>query len=240
MEGFHERLRWAREAHGLRQEDVAAWFGIRRESVADWESGKTRPDGRRIPTLLANLHLTYEWLVENKGPRPLFEFEFGGNDQHQKTVLTPGRTKGEKPVLVQLEGASQRARRRHIPIHAAAMGGKGHLIIDWHQIDSADVPELANVRDAYGILIVGESMVPAFRPGDIAWVNPHKLPERDTEVVLYRVAPHGAEAEAIVKTLVTFTDRTWKLRQYSPARDWSEDRSEWQTCHRIIGKRNAK
>ena len=91
-----------------------------------------------------------------------------------------------------------------VPIYSAAQGGKGHIIIDTNPIEEARPPEeLIRVRDAYGILIVGESMVPAYKPGDVAWVNPHKPFERDTDVVLYHVPPNG-EAEAIIKSLIGF------------------------------------
>ncbi len=127
-----------------------------------------------------------------------------------------------------------------VPVYAAAMGGKGHLIIDFSPIDEiAPPPEIARVRGAYGILIVGESMVPAYRPGDVAWVNPHKPLERDTDVVLYHVPPTG-EAEAIIKALVGFSDREWRLRQYQPLLEFAESRVDWPTCHRIVGKKNVR
>ena len=63
--------------------------------------------------------------------------------------------------------------------------------------------------------------------------------ERETDVVLYHVPPNG-EAEAIIKMLVSFSDREWKLRQYQPARDFSESRLDWPVCHRIVGKRNVR
>jgi len=127
-----------------------------------------------------------------------------------------------------------------VPIYSAAEGGKGHIIIDLNPIEEVRPPdELIRVRDAYGILIVGESMVPAYRPGDVAWVNPHKPIERDTDVVLYHVPPHG-EAEAIIKTLIGMSNREWKLRQYQPPRDFTESRADWTVCHRIVGKRNVR
>lgn len=137
------------------------------------------------------------------------------------------------------DGRSGR-RGRLLPIYAAAQGGKGHLIIDHTPIDEMVAPEdLLHARDPYGILIVGESMAPAYRPGDIAWVNPHKLPERDTDVVLYHVPPHG-QAEAIIKTLVSWSPREWKLRQYQPPLDFTEPIADWPVCHRIVGKKNAR
>ncbi len=127
-----------------------------------------------------------------------------------------------------------------VPVYAAARGGEGHLIIDFNPVEQVSPPdEIARVRGAYGILIVGDSMVPAYRPGDIAWVNPHKPLERDTDVVLYHVAPHG-EAEAIIKALVGITERYWKLRQYNPPMDFNESRADWTVCHRIVGKKNVR
>jgi phage repressor protein C with HTH and peptisase S24 domain len=149
-----------------------------------------------------------------------------------------GNTKGDPPIYV--EPTALPLRSSLVPIFSAAQGGKGHIIIDTNPIEEARPPdEILRVRDAYGILIVGESMVPAYRPGDVAWVNPHKPIERDTDVVLYHVAPHG-EAEAIIKALIGFSDREWKLRQYQPARDFIESRIDWPVCHRIVGKRNAR
>jgi phage repressor protein C with HTH and peptisase S24 domain len=147
------------------------------------------------------------------------------------------RRKGDYPSITPIR---RPAPGRLVPIYSAAQGGEGHLIIDHTLIDELPPPEeLLYVRDPYGILIVGESMVPAYRPGDIAWVNPHKLPERDTDVVLYHVPPHG-EAEAIIKTLVSWSPQEWKLRQYQPPLDFTESIIDWPICHRIVGKKNVR
>lgn len=144
---------------------------------------------------------------------------------------------GEKPIIVYPDPTRDKTL---IPVYSAAQGGQGHVIIDFNPIEEARPPEeLVRVRNAYGILIVGDSMVPAYKPGDIAWVNPHKPLERDTDVVLYHVPPNG-EAEAIIKTLVSFSDREWKLRQYQPPLDFAESRIDWPICHRIVGKKNVR
>jgi phage repressor protein C with HTH and peptisase S24 domain len=149
-----------------------------------------------------------------------------------------GITKGDPPTYV--EPGPPPPRTPFVPIYSAAQGGKGHIIIDTNPIEEARPPdEIIRVREAYGILIVGESMVPAYRPGDVAWVNPHKPVERDTDVVLYHVPPHG-EVEAIIKALIGISDHEWRLRQYQPPRDFSESRIDWPVCYRIVGKRNAR
>jgi hypothetical protein len=149
-----------------------------------------------------------------------------------------GIARGDPPTYV--EPAASLLRTILVPIYSAAQGGKGHIIIDTNPIEQARPPdEIIRVRDAYGILVVGESMVPAYRPGDVAWVNPHKPVEANTDVVLYHVPPHG-EAEAIIKALLSFSKNEWKLRQYQPACDFAESRVDWPVCHRIVGKRNAR
>jgi phage repressor protein C with HTH and peptisase S24 domain len=168
-------------------------------------------------------------LLVGRGEPPITEEE----------VLNLGgqRRKGEPPRITRI---NRPASGRLVPIYSAAQGGEGHLIIDHTPIDQLPPPEeLLHVKDPYGILIVGESMVPAYRPGDIAWINPHKLPERDTDVVLYHVPPLG-EAEAIIKTLVSWSPQEWKLRQYQPPLDFIESIVDWPICHRIVGKKNVR
>jgi hypothetical protein len=149
-----------------------------------------------------------------------------------------GAPKGDPVVTIEPEPSSFRTAL--VPIYSAAMGGKGHIIIDTNPIEEARPPEeLIRVRGAYGILIVGESMVPAYKPGDVAWVNPHKPVERDTDVVLYHVPPNG-EAEAMIKTLIGVSNTDWRLRQYQPPRDFTLSRIDWPICHRIVGKRNVR
>lgn len=123
-----------------------------------------------------------------------------------------------------------------LPVYAAAQGGDGHMIVTFDPIDYVKRPQpLANVKKGYGLLITGTSMVPAYRPGDIALMNPHLPPMRDTEVALYHTPPDG-QAEAIIKTLVGFNDREWTVEQYNPARQFTEFRKEWPVCHRAVGK----
>jgi hypothetical protein len=125
-----------------------------------------------------------------------------------------------------------------VPVYAAAMGGAGHLLVAFDPIDYRAPPaEISTVRDAYGILVVGESMVPAFDPGDTAWINPHLPPQFDTDVVLYHTAPAG-KAEAIIKRLVSFTSDQWTIRQYNDFKTWPVSRADWHVCHRIVGKKS--
>ena len=142
------------------------------------------------------------------------------------------------PEIVQ--GSTLVSPSRDLPVYAAAMGGDGHQVITFDAIDWVKRPSvLDSVKGGYAVYIVGDSMIPAFRPGDMALINPHLPPQRDTDVVLFHVPPHD-EAECIIKRLVGFNDRDWKLEQYNPHKEFPEPRASWPVCHRVVGKYSSR
>ncbi len=55
QENFAQRIRELRLEHGMTQEDVARWIGVSRGCMANYETGKRRPDAlivRRLSKLL--------------------------------------------------------------------------------------------------------------------------------------------------------------------------------------------
>lgn len=130
---------------------------------------------------------------------------------------------------------------RKMPVFAAAMGGDGHIIVSFDQIDEVKRPaELENVKGGYGLLVKGTSMIPAFREGDMALVNPHLPPARERNVILYHTPPDGGDVEAMIKELVNWTDREWHLKQWNPVLEFKEFRQEWPVCHRVVGKYDGR
>jgi phage repressor protein C with HTH and peptisase S24 domain len=124
---------------------------------------------------------------------------------------------------------------RDFPVHSLAEGGKGALVLSSEPVDYVRRPEpLQNVRSGYGILIAGESMVPAFKPGDTALVHPHLPLVAGCDVVLYSEA--DGEVRATIKELRRYNDTTWYLTQHNPQKDFTLSRRDWQKCHRIVGK----
>ncbi|NGX99834.1 MAG: helix-turn-helix transcriptional regulator [Candidatus Afipia apatlaquensis] len=130
---------------------------------------------------------------------------------------------------------------RDFPIYAAAQGGNGHLIVHSDVMEYVKRPVvLEGVPDAYGILVTGGSMIPAFRPNDMALVHPRRPPERDSDVILFDHDHRTGDAKAMIKRLVGFNDRSWKLEQYNPPETFTEHRADWPICHQVVGKYNAR
>lgn len=231
MDTLGQRIRSARKAQNFTQQDVADAFGIRRVSVTQWEADTTSPELDRIPELARILGVTSDWLLKAKGSGP----------SPAATAATSNRrTKGTKPILT--PGDQLVSNERRLPVYAAARGGDGHSIITFDAIEHLKMPSvLDGVKGGYGLLLTGESMVPSYRPSDIALINPNLPPMRDTDVVLYHSSDSVPnEHEAIIKRLIGFNDQVWKLEQYNPAKSFEELRADWQICHRVVGKYNAR
>ena len=123
-----------------------------------------------------------------------------------------------------------------MPVFASAEGGdEGSLVISNEPYEYLPKPfTLENVERAFAVLIEGDSMIPAFEPGDKVWVNPMLSHRRDTDVIL--CGENGIHGRALIKRLSTFNASEWRVRQYSPERAFTLPRTEWPYCYRVVGK----
>lgn len=220
------RLRQAREARRLTPTQAAGKLKIQPDQVRAWEADTARPSPNKMFDVAQLYSVELVWLTEGRGVAP------DRSAGEATRIIRPGT----RPALSIVPAGGPTDQGHNLPVFAAAMGGDGHVIITFDAIDYVRRPPVVeNVRDAYGVLIIGESMIPAYEPGDLGIVHPHLPPTRDTNVVLFHTPPVH-EAEAIVKRLLTFNDTEWSLRQYNPARDFKELRVDWPVCHRLVAK----
>lgn len=212
-----ERIRQARRAFGWSQLKLASELKVKRPSVTQWETNVTEPSVENLVKLSTTLGVSVSWIVsgEGEGPVPYL------------AVPTPDGFRPEPQFF-----DSQR-----MPVYAQAQGGTGAEILTTDAIEYIPRPyTLSEVENAYGILITGESMVPAFRPGDVAWVNPKLPPARDVEAIFYSSRDDGGDPEAMIKHLLRVGDKDWMVEQYNPHKEFSLPRSRWRVCHRVVGK----
>lgn len=128
-----------------------------------------------------------------------------------------------------------------IPLYASAQGGlEGSMVIDNSPIGSVLRPNaVAQARDAYAVYVVGSSMAPRFEQGDVAIVNPHKPPAGGDDILLVRVEADGTRY-ALLKRLISFNDKVWRVRQYEPAKDFQLPRETWAQAHCVVGRENGR
>jgi len=205
-----EAIRFARERKGWSQADLARRVGCTQVAIKKIESGETR-QSKYLPRIASELGLDV-------------------------ADLDPDADKRGRANLSDAVPIEQLVRRAaDFPVYAAAEGGPGEIIVGSDPVDWQPRPQrLANVRDAYGLYIIGESMVPEYRPGDVALINP-ALPQIGGEVYIF-YADRAGEARATIKHLRRATTDKWLVSQHNKPRDFELSRKEWQWAHRVIGK----
>jgi phage repressor protein C with HTH and peptisase S24 domain len=208
-----ELIKQEREKRGWSQETLAEKAGISQEALWKIENGRTR-QSKFLPKIAELLEL----------PLPRLD-----------RSLTATETSPPAPPLA----AAPSYGRRDFPVHGSAEGGPGQIIVSTDPVDYIERPaQLAQARDAYGLLITGTSMEPEYRPGDTALVHRH-LPIIPDEVYVF-YADHEGEVRATIKHLRRATQDKWLVTQHNPPEGGSKDftllRREWQNAHRVIGR----
>ncbi len=123
-----------------------------------------------------------------------------------------------------------------LPVFGTAQGGhSGSLIMSNEAVDYVIRPApLLRVKDGYGMIVAGDSMSPQFESSSTALVNPH-LPPRNGDTCVFRNHQDDGTVLVLIKKLRRFTDETWFVSQFNPAKDFTLKRAEWQVCHPTVG-----
>lgn len=208
-------VREAREARGWTQSRLAKEAATNQQTIGKIENAKT-VQSSLLPKLANILNIDLQRLIPDIAPN--------GSATGPKTLIPERDIRGGVEDL---------------PVHAAAEGGPGEIIVDSSPFAWVLRPApLANVVKAYGIVIIGESMLPEFEPGDIALLNPHLPPVGGHTYVFY--AERDGEARATIKRLVRASESLWHVRQWNPPKgqkaDFTLSRKEWGKCHRVVSK----
>jgi transcriptional regulator with XRE-family HTH domain len=222
---FKDRLREARKARVPKttQADIADLFGLTTQAVSGWERGEAMPEPDKLVTLAVFLGKSVGWLL--------------GSDDDAPPAPVPDVM--INPPMIPRDQIEQTQGRPDFGIFASAEGGPGQIIITSEPVEFQPRPSIVqNVREAYGLIVTGDSMSPEYRNGDTAIVNPH-LPPIGGEVFIFYAERHGA-ARATIKHLRRATPDKWFVTQHNPPEgmqaDFTLSRKEWAVAHRVLGK----
>ncbi|MFS2010877.1 helix-turn-helix transcriptional regulator [Azospirillum sp. CT11-132] len=120
-----------------------------------------------------------------------------------------------------------------MPVRAAARGGVDQeMFLEDGPIDWIARPDyLKNARDPYAMYVVGDSMMPRFRPAQLLHVNPHKPPAPGSGVVVVK-----RNKAVLVKEFVRRGADAVILREYRPAdREFAVALEDLDTLHTVVG-----
>jgi transcriptional regulator with XRE-family HTH domain len=247
-------VRKYRELHGLSQAELGRAVGVSQATIDKIESGQTALS-RFLPRIAARLGIPQRDLDPFIGvhPRPgprdsglrepdaapyqaddrlPRDREWHRQEEERGQLHDDAlrRSQGSKPGFA--PGPAAPAAETDLPVYVANVNA---LPIDWVKRP----PPLANVFQAYALLVKDTAMEPEFWPGDIALVHPHLPPIPQSACVFKTETPPGGERSQL-KHLVSVDDAVWHVRQWNPPqgmkREFTLSRGEWPVCHRVVGK----
>jgi phage repressor protein C with HTH and peptisase S24 domain len=126
-----------------------------------------------------------------------------------------------------------------LPVYASAQGGSDGMSVTPEPIDWVPRPRpLQHVAKAYAVYVVGDSMDPAYRHGDMAFVHPSLPLLRGSDVMLLR--EENGQMVAMIKHLVSWNERQWRVKQFNPEREFHLSRQEWQQANVVVAKYNRR
>ena len=124
-----------------------------------------------------------------------------------------------------------------VPVLGHARGGRDGLFFDNGIVESY-VPRphvLTSVRDAFAVRMSSDSQEPAFRHGDLLYVNPNLPPKPGDDVVI-----ELADGAAYIKRLLRRTPETLAVRQFNPPRNLSFRAGDIARVHTVVAVVKAR
>jgi phage repressor protein C with HTH and peptisase S24 domain len=231
--GIGKRIGQAIELRGSNQSAVAKHFGISQSAVNQWIAKDKAPKLERIEALAQFLNVEPMWLLTGRGAMAADHAAI--SDLSTDAGKTSDRYKSE----VVFAPSRRATNLRDLPVYGAAEGGDGVMILDSDPIEYMERPvELQEVKGAYAVYVVNDSMFPAYEPGDKVHVHPGKPIVPGKDVLFVREEKDGTR-HALIKRLVRVSDKSWKVRQFNPDTTFDLSRKTWQRAYRIVGSTRA-
>lgn len=228
-------LRALREAKGFTQEGLAAEMGTTRSQLIKLERGERQLTPKWIERAAAALGVTLGALIE-EGEAP--SAPVMPKPQQPRTINAPTpQPDASYPMPVEFP-------RRRLPVFGHAAGGleqDGKFILNGMKV--ADVlcpPELEHVKDAFAVYMHGDSMRPAFRPGDTLYIDPSRPVSAGDEVLIQIKGNEDEPPYGYVKEFMRKNAKELVLLQHNPPEGeekiitFPADRV--MTVHKVVGR----
>lgn len=220
-------LREARDRAKLSQERVGELTGASRSAVNQWESGKTKPDIDKLPTLAKVLHIDTGELI-----RAL--------TADGSSAPMPERPTASEVIALDrdIPPPLRSDMPRDVPVLGTVVGGSsGDFLMNGDRVDFVRrPPRLLGRRDVFAVYVQGVSMEPRYFSGELLYLEGNRPPHiGDFVVVECKASESDPEHPAYLKQLAATTPTKLKLRQFNPAEVIEIDRRKVLKVYRVMG-----
>jgi phage repressor protein C with HTH and peptisase S24 domain len=215
METVIKRLEFAMRKAGLANKaEVARLSGIQPVTMRSYFAGHAHPPLDKCQRIGHVLGVSGEWLFTGRG-----------------------NPEDVKPLPLEMMPVPLVTGAYLIPVYGTAVGGEdGRFDLNGSVVDRvAAPPGLQNVKDAYAVMVVGDSMEPRYEAGETVYVHPGKPVQRNGYVVV-QLWPDadGEPVCGMVKRFIRMTDARIILEQFNPPKQIEIDRARVKAVHRIV------
>jgi phage repressor protein C with HTH and peptisase S24 domain len=197
----------------MSQRQVAASVGVRPATVSQWETGREKPGRERLLALSRTYNVTVEELVgvevdENSTGASVQRIPANAN----RALTPPG-----------LDEGGVRQLPLDIPVLGTGVaGGDGEFVLNGTVSEYVRRPPgLRTAANVFAVWITGDSMYPAFRNGDLAYVHPGRQPRVGDDVLIELQPEPDGSKKALVKRLVKLDNEQLIVEQFNPAKKLS-------------------
>lgn len=206
---FHLRLQQKLNEKGLKPADLARAADVSGVAAGKWVHGESQPKAQKLKMIARFLGVSDDWLLTGKEASKLDN----NVDLSQKIII-----KG-----------------RPIPVISWVQAG------DWTGMDSVPIdtqfeewlpPNPDSGKNGYGLIVVGSSMKPDFKPSDRIYVNPD-IQTYDLQTDDLVIVSCSGESEATFKKLIVEGDNKY-LQPLNP--NWPDQIIKLTEDCRLVGK----
>ncbi|MFT8335122.1 MAG: helix-turn-helix domain-containing protein [Acetobacter orientalis] len=179
---WHTRLKRLRGATRLSQAKVARLLGIAAPSVAQWETGRSKPSLDRLPALAEIYGVTLETLCGHDLGSPKEALRAANDEPLTQRTPISGYVAAADRIVIFENGDCQ-----------------------GQPIDDVELP----FKNYPGLVfqITGESMVPRYKPGEIIGVQLPGKPFPSIKMLGKDVVARLSDGQTVIKTLNTGPSR---------------------------------
>lgn len=223
-------IRSAREKRRWSQKDLADRVGVSQVAIMKVEAGTTKKS-KHLPKIAQLLDLKLSSIDASLSQ---------SNVEHLMDKIVPS---AEHPPAIYPIPSNQLLGERNLPVYRTARSEGDRLVL--HEKAFRDIARphlLLGIQDAFGVLIVGNTMAREYREGDIAYVDPHALP-RETDACMFQREHADGSKEVTFNYLDEPADNSetsWHVSQSNPEKHLTLKKSEWTLRGVLVGKQSGR
>lgn len=209
------RIRDLRKARNMTMVELAELLEVSQPAISQWESGVTSPH-RETLLELSKIFRTPVGVI------------MGESDEAPANAIPGPPSNGVNTMPTD------------VPVFGMAVGGSsGDFRFNGQVVDYVRRPPgIAHARNVYALWIMGNSMAPWNKDGDLIYVSSARPPiAGDYVVIQLNDDPDGSPGTSMVKQLVAKTPTQLKLLQHNPAKEFAVSLTKVKAVHKVLSLR---